>query len=198
MTERAAWLGRVCSIPLLVDRNGVVDGVPANSVENLGNPEGMISLIGRSLRELHDTPIDGDTATLLDDGWAWLDAEIAARLEAGAIVPDELPDPYRRYDAERLVALWAEGRPDPSEDDIVVCHGRPTLDRFVVHRGDLVGLVGTDSMCLGDRHLDLAIVHQSLQATIGGEAAFIFYDAYGIAPNVVRLDHYIFADLLVR
>ncbi len=199
------WVAENCGVPLLpraalADPSSEVPGVPADFIDNLGSPEGMIELVGQSLRVLHDTPLGIDAGDLFADGWDARASQIAQRRDANLIKPASLPDPYSRYGAERLVEMWREGRPDldgTTADELVLCHGAPSLDNIIVDQGELVGFVGLDQLCIGDRHLDLAVIHRSLQATIGGEAAFIFYDAYGIDPNVVRLDHYMFADLLL-
>lgn len=190
--DAADWVNARSSATVLSEPGPV--GAPASLIDNLGSPEGVIALIGRSLRALHDTPVD---AAPFPDAWPMLDAELGRRLADGAIDPTALPDPYRRYDAARLVEMWREGRPDLGDEPPVLCHGWPSLDRIIVDRTELVGFLGVDRLCVGDRHVDLAVVHQSLQDTIGGEAAFIFYDAYGIDPNVVRLDHHLFAALLL-
>lgn len=190
--DAANWVNANSDATILLERGAT--GAPASLIDNLGSPEGVIGLIGRSLRSLHDTPTEGAP---LPDGWAALDAEMDARLEAGSIDPASLPDPYRRYDAARLIEMWRESRPSAGDDAPVVCHGWPSLERVIVDRTELIGFLGAERLCVGDRHIDLAIVHQSLQDTIGGEAAFIFYDAYGIDPNVVRLDHHLFAALLL-
>lgn len=168
-------------------------GERADRFESLGNVEGSIQLLGESLRQLHDLDLPASEGSF---GWGWdaVAAHIGARLEAGRIDPQLFPEPYSRYDARRLVDIWMEGR--PSTEDLVVCHGRPEMAHVIVDGPSLSGVVSARELCVADRHLDLAVMHRSLQEVVGGEAAFIFYDAYGMDPDLVRLDHYVLADLL--
>ncbi len=118
-------------------------------------------------------------------------AEIRAGI--GALDPTILPDPYRRYEAERLLEIWLEGR--PGVEDLVLCHGRPDLDNLLVDPAP-VGWVGVGRLRLADRHADLAVVQYSLHRRFGPDSVFAFYEAYGTEPDLVRLDHYLLASFL--
>ncbi len=168
-------------------------GEPADWLESLGDIQGLIELVARSLRRLHDLEPGGEFP--FATGWEALRDEVVARRDAGEIDTSLLPPHYARYDAARLVELWIEGRP-ANPEDLVVCHGAATLSNFVVDAGQSAGMQGLDRLCLADRHLDLAVIHRSLHETLGGESPLIFFDAYGIDPGLVELDHYVLADYL--
>jgi aminoglycoside phosphotransferase len=54
-----------------------------------------------------------------------------------------------------------------------------------------------DVMMAADRHFDLAVLHRSVHDLLGPEAVFRLYDAYGLEPDLIRLDHYILASHLI-
>lgn len=201
-SARLQWLAGRTPVPLVVvdeineDGHWLVteklDGEPADQLESLGDIQGLIELVARSLRQVHELdPSNFPFAT----GWDSLRIDIETRHYDGEIDASRLPEPYSRYDGDRLVELWAKGRPTKPED-LVVCHGAPTLSNFFVDGQRLVGLDGVDHLRVADRHLDLAIIHRSLHETLGGESPLIFFDAYGIDPGLVELDHYVLADFL--
>ena len=66
------------------------------------------------------------------------------------------------------------------------------------HDGDRPsGVTGVHRLGVADRHLDLAIIHRSLQAAFGAEAVFGFYQGYGHTPKLVALDHYLLIDVMI-
>lgn len=200
--SRLRWLdGRFAAPRLLLDHTDEqgrwlvtsrLAGEPADRFEALGDIQGLVELLGRSLRALHDLDTDGFPFAA---GWEAVRADVERRRDRGDIDPTTLPEPYCRYDADRLVELWSEGRPTASED-LVVCHGAPTMTNFIVDGPNLSGLANVDDLRLADRHLDLAVIHRSLHETLGGESPLIFFDAYGLDPGLVQLDHYVLADML--
>lgn len=145
---------------------------------------------------LHDEDRSSPELGSLPSGWDAIDVAIGDRLRAGLIVPADFPEPYGRYESERLIDIWRNGRPEIEE--LVVCHGRPVLGSFHVDHGEVVAMGDLGGMRHADRHLDLAIVHQSLHSVLGPDAVFMFYDAYGLDPNLVLLDHYILGALLLE
>ncbi len=166
------------------DETGAVPGDRPDLVGDVGAVAvALAQLLGR-LHQLptNDVPFGGDWET------------VSARVQAGGVDAAGLPEPYCRYDTERLTELWIESR--PANDELVVCHGSPELSTMRFIEGRLVGIEPPDRLCLADRHLDLAIAQQSLSKHLGPESVFVFYDAYPVQPDLVRLDHYVLASLL--
>ncbi|MFT7597749.1 MAG: aminoglycoside phosphotransferase [Acidimicrobiales bacterium] len=155
--------------------------------DRLGDLVSVVGLVAEILLRIHALPIDDAP---FDRGWEAL----ASRLD-NEVDGAELPEPYCRYDLATLQRLWRDGRPDT--EDLVVCHGSPLLVNMGFGDGRLTTLARVDHPCVADRHLDLAIAHQSIQQHLGPEAVFAFYDAYGIPPDLVRLDHYVLASHLL-
>jgi aminoglycoside phosphotransferase len=65
-----------------------------------------------------------------------------------------------------------------------------------MRNGEVAGIRGEFGL-VGDRHLDLAVIQHSIHRTLGAEAVFGFYEAYGSDPNIVALDHYVLTGLLL-
>lgn len=173
-----------------------VGGRPADQPEHHGDLDGAVAAVARALRTLHDLDPSGAP---LATGWEDLERDIEL---AGIVDTDRLPEPYSRYRTEDLRSIWVGGR--PATEDLVVCHGHPTLDRFRIEtepsssgRVEVCAIVDADRFRVADRHLDLAIVQQSLLAVYGFDAVVLFYEHYGHEPDMLRLDHYVLAGLLL-
>jgi len=156
---------------------------------------GVRVAVGTGLRALHDLPLPGDPGMTI--GWAAVADRCRAAVAAAEPAAHRLPEPYGRYPMDQLLTMFIDGRPADPDADLVVCHGQPTLDRFLVEGGRFQGLTGFDSVIVANRHLDLAVIHQSVQAVLGPEAVFRLYAAYGQDPNVALLEHHILASHLL-
>jgi aminoglycoside phosphotransferase len=155
-----------------------------------GELDGIASAIGVALRQLHEVD---PTGSGLPIGWEHLEQRVAAN-QADLDVGD-LPEPYCRYSVELLVELWRQGRPEV--EDLVVCHGAPSLGNLRMTAGAVTGMTEWGHACVVDRHFDLAIVQRSLHYDLGPAAVFGFYEGYGADPDLVRLDHFVLASLLI-
>lgn len=108
-----------------------------------------------------------------------------------------MAEPYDRYAAERLVEIWTEAElPATYESTTVVLAGALSIDRMLLANGELSGIEGACGL-IGDRHLDLAVLQHSVHRDLGAEAVFGFYESYGADPNIVALDHFVLAALLL-
>lgn len=182
----------------------------ADEAHHHGDLDGVVAAVARALRALHD--LDPSDAPL-PSGWAALEQAIelqGVEARAGEAAGEEgdrddvvaLPAPYDRYPLADLRSIWVGGRP-PTED-LVVCHGRASLDQFLVTtapgvdgRVEVAAIRDAGRLRVADRHLDLAVVQQSLLAVYGFDAVVLFYEHYGADPDLVRLDHYVLAGLLL-
>ena len=168
-------------------------GYPADRPDLHADPDDLVVAVADGLRRLHSL---SSAPAGLDDGssdgphgWSYLAERCRNAVADSGFDAALLPPPYDRYDGSQLLAMMTEGR--PATEELVLCHGQPTLDQFLVDGGSFTGFRQLDNMIVADRHLDLAIIHQSVHHELGPEAVFRFYEAYGADPDIVRLDHYI-------
>ncbi|MEZ5227573.1 MAG: phosphotransferase [Acidimicrobiales bacterium] len=166
-------------------------GHAAHRVDAHGDMQGVPATLARALRQLHDQVVDVDDFPFAA-GWDDLAADVTASI--ADLDPSTLPDPYARYDAERLAEIWREGR--PGTEDIVLCHGDPSLPNLLIDPG-VVGWVDVGRLRLADRHLDLAVAQYSIHRNFGPDAVFAFFEAYDLDPDLVRIDHYLLANFLL-
>ena len=170
----------------------IPEGFPGHHPELQPEPDKVPAALGATLRRLHDLDID---QCPFRRSWDELTDQLAAAVYEGRLSPQRLPAPYDRYEPERLVELVRLG--PPKEEDLVVTHGSPVVSNLF-HDGDRPsGVTGVHRLGVADRHLDLAIIHRSLQAAFGAEAVFGFYQGYGHTPKLVALDHYLLIDVMI-
>lgn len=194
--ELAAAIESV-AVPQVVLRDGAwlvtrrPDGTPVDEPDRHPDPDDLVTAVGAGLRVLHGIDPAAVPSAEPDGGAA---AAVLARCRAtiGSWSADaRLPPPYDRRAPGELLELLEDGW--PADGEPVVCHGEPTADALLASNGTLVGIDRVDRAVVGDRHLDLAIVHLSIGDHLGPEAVFRFYEAYGDDPSIVRLDHYVLA-----
>ena len=198
-TDAHRWLGG--RIPFRLTEPEPDDATVARAGEphHHGDLDGVVAAVARALRALHT--LDPSDAPL-PAGWDALERTIELEGIETADPAVELAAPYDRYSLADLRSIWVGGR--PATEDLVVCHGRATLDQFWVTttpdadgRVEVTALGDAERFRVADRHLDLAVVQQSLLAVYGFEAVVLFYEHYGTDPDMLRLDHYVLAGLLL-
>ncbi len=176
---------------IVIALGGTNAGAPADRPDLHGDLPGLPAALGRGTARIHGIPVPPN-ATQFDAA-----AAITARLAAGMIDPAAMPEPYDRYEADRLVEIWTEATlPDSYASIPVVLAGSLTIDRMLLADGELSGISGEFGL-VGDRHLDLAVAQHSVHHQLGAEAVFGFYEAYGADPNIVVLDHHVLSGLLL-
>lgn len=168
-----------------------LDGVPAHRPDLHGDVGSLAEVAGNALRELHALPLD-DAPASLERGWEALAATATEHVAGGL---HEVDEPYQRYSNDQLLELWRQGRPEA--EDLVICHGDPALPNMMAKLGVFAGWVDLGGVRVADRHLDLAHAHASIHRNLGPEAVYVFYDAYGQDPELLRLDHYLLARQLL-
>lgn len=197
----ARWLGEHVStmkVELIADQTDSswlvterLPGVPAHRPDLHGDVGSLAEVAGNALRELHALPLDV-APTTVERGWDALAKLAEASVAAGI---DAVDEPYQRYTPAELLDLWQKGR--PQAEDLVICHGDPSLPNMMAHQGVFTGWVDLAEVRIADRHLDLAHAHVSVHRNLGPEAVYVFYDTYGADPDLLRLDHYLLAKQLL-
>ena len=115
---------------------------------------------------------------------------IASGLRAMHAVPiDDFP-------SEWIAASWV-GRtpaslgPRPSIDGPVLVHGDACAPSTVITQaGEWAGNVDFGDLGVGDRWADLAVASMSLDWNFGEGHEVEFFDAYGIEPDLERIEYY--------
>lgn len=187
----------ITSVPGWLVRESTSSGVAADQPDVHGHVEGLVDGIAEVLRRLHETAVD-ETAVDPDPSvyWQGIADQVSANVESGVVDPSRMSDPYSRYTAQQLHEMWLGTK--PATHEVVLCHGNPRLASFFFEGPTFVGCDDVASIRLADRHLDLAIVHHEIHHQYGPEAVFRFYESYGQDPDLVRLDHYILASMLLE
>ncbi|MBT8240900.1 MAG: hypothetical protein KJN63_06700 [Acidimicrobiia bacterium] len=166
-------------------------GDPADRPDLHGDLPGLPAALGRGLATIHRSVVPPGLQP------ADLGELIRTRLDRGAVTPADMPDPYSRYDPEQLIEIWSQGEERGAGSGAPVCLvGGLTIDRLLIHSGEVAGVRGAFGL-IGDRHLDLAVIQTSIHHTLGAEAVFGFYEAYGSDPNIVLLDQHVLSGMLL-
>lgn len=211
--QRALLTAVAAAAPFLVptitgEADGVLEtspppGTRADRPDLHPDPDDLIVAVGAGLQSLHGLAVspflaDGQEPSAAD-GWVTIAARCRAAVASGAVDPQQLPEPYRRYSAKNLLAMFLDGKPVDADDsiDVVLCQGRPNLAQFLVTNGTFSGFASMADAMVADRHYDLAVIHQSVQHVFGPEAVFRFYESYGQDPNVAKLEHYVLVSHLL-
>ena len=85
---------------------------------------------------------------------------------------------------------WVTDQPDV--DRKVVCHGDACAPNTLIDdAGRPCGHVDLGELGVADRWADLAVAEWSLRYNYGGDWRDVFFDAYGVAPDQDRMDHYL-------
>jgi kanamycin kinase len=85
---------------------------------------------------------------------------------------------------------WVTEAPDV--DRLVVCHGDACAPNTLVDdAGRCSGHVDVGDLGIADRWADLAVADWSLRYNYGGDWRGEFFDAYGVAPDQNRMEHYL-------
>jgi kanamycin kinase len=134
---------------------------------------------------LHTEGLSGSSA--VDPRWL-RDPRTAARaIGAGlALIHDALPV----EDCPFGPPAWVTESPDV--DRLVVCHGDACAPNTLIDDdGRPSGHVDLGDLGVTDRWADLAVAEWSLRYNYRGDWRGEFFDAYGIAPDQDRMDHYL-------
>jgi kanamycin kinase len=134
---------------------------------------------------LHTAGLPGTSA--VDPRWV-SDPRTAARaIGAGlALMHDTLPVddcPFGPPD-------WVTDQ--PAVDRLVVCHGDACAPNTLIDDdGRCCGHVDLGELGVADRWADLSVAAWSLEYNYEGDWRDEFFDAYGVAPDQDRMDHYL-------
>jgi aminoglycoside 3'-phosphotransferase-2 len=148
-------------------------------------PDQLVSECARALRDLH----------ALDPGTCPFDRRLAItvsmaeeRTRAGVVDETDFDDEHIGRTASELLARLTARQ--PTETDLVVCHGDACLPNFIVADGRFSGFIDCARLGVADRYQDLALATRSIAFNYGPEAVGTFLSAYGIDPDADRIAFY--------
>jgi kanamycin kinase len=194
--ERLAWAQQFTPVPRVLnsgrDESGTwlhtaaLPGRNAVDARWLADPAPAVAAIGRGLRALHNAlPV-----TTCPFSWMAEDRLTAARKRAAAGLIDVAawhPD----YQHLTVAQALADAVNRPPIDRMVVCHGDACAPNTLVgDDGDWTGHVDMATLGVADRWADLAIASWSLGWNFGMGWEPVFWDAYGVDPDPVRIAYY--------
>jgi len=174
--QRLRWLAGRHPAPEVIDYvvTGEVEllvtvALPGRSAVDplwLSRPVDAIRAIAVGLRALHALPID-------DCPFDWgVDVRLAAAEGSARTLPTALRGP-------------------PPLDRLVVCHGDACApNTLLTHDGSFLASVDMARLGIADRWADLAVATMSLGWNYADFDERVFWNAYGIDPDVERIDYY--------
>lgn len=175
--ERMRWARRWTTVPEVLDQGQdaahewlVTAALPGRSAVDprwIADPAAAVRAVGRGLRELHDA------LPVAECPWSWDPASrIANAAVRGIRVPDDLRVP-------------------PPVDVLVVCHGDACVPNTLLDDdGHALGHVDLAALGVADRWADIAVASMSTEWNFGPGWEDALIEAYGVAPDRVRIDYY--------
>lgn len=100
------------------------------------------------------------------------------------------------FPSEWSSEVWVGRAPEslgqrPPVDDPVLVHGDACAPNTLIsHDGEWVGNVDFGDLTVGDRWADLAVASMSLDWNFGEGHQGEFFDAYGVEPDMERIQYY--------
>lgn len=195
--DRMRWAAsRGVPVPIDIDY-GVTDGtewllteslpgIPATDEKLTADPASLVPLLAQGLRALHETPIhDCPFSFRLSDALI----HVHHRVESGIV------DPALDFHSEHVHltpgrALKELEMRRPETEEVVLCHGDYCLPNVLVDDGRISGYVDLGELGLADRWWDLSVATWSVGWNLGPDWEPAFLDAYGIEPDLERVDYF--------
>ena len=170
--ERLDWLRGKHPAPAVVDVianeaeqilvTRALPGESAVSERWIGKPTTVLQALGEGLRQLHDVPLDGCP----------FDWGVETRMRS-------------------VVLGGGRIEPPPPIDELVLCQGDPCApNTLLAADGSFLAHVDLARLGAADRWADLAVMSMSLEWNFREYDESVFWDAYGIEPDPLRIDFY--------
>lgn len=202
-TQRLRWLGArlaahrslaVANVLVAADLGGSYV-LATTALDGLGSQEGwaaelpparLAALLGRTLATFHHALEPADCPWSVPASAIVMAAR--ARLAAGGLAADQLPQPFTGAAPARAVDWLADHAPEaPDGSGAVVTHGDAGLPNLLVPE-DLdgpIGIIDVGRLGVSDPYRDLSVLVRSFVANCGPDHQETLTQAYGLD----RLDH---------
>lgn len=147
---------------------------------------GLVRALARGLRAFHEAvgeewcPFRFDVARALE--------HVARRVDGDDHEPGGFHAEHAHLTpAAALAELEATA---PADEDLVVCHGDFCAPNVLLQEGRVTGFVDLGELGVADRWWDVAVGAWSVGWNFGDDLEPLFYEAYGIAPDLERIRFY--------
>jgi len=195
--DRLEWLRDRITVPAVCNY-GMDDGTEwlllaplvgrdATTPELKSDPPTIVPLLGHGLRDFHeqldpdDCPFDFRNDVAI--------AHVRRRLEAGVFDDDyDFHDEFKHMTPEQAVRKLEELRPE--SEDLVVCHGDYCFPNVLIDHGSIAGYLDVGELGVADRWCDVAVGAWSTTWNVGPGWEELFYECYGIEPDVQKIEYY--------
>jgi len=184
--ERLVWLQDKLPVPKVIDY-GVIGNheylitmeIPGREASNeiyKKQTEGMIKLIAKGLRKIHEIPIEGCP---FDNSIEQLMGIIRSNYDKGIIDTSDLFIKFSEDNIDKLLHE-VEAFARKLEEDLVFTHGDYSLPNIIIDGGCISGYIDLGNCGVADRYYDLAVAEKSIIRNFGKEYVKIFFVHYGI------------------
>jgi len=192
--SRMRWARAYLPVPEVLDSgsDGTVDwlmtiaiaGVDASRHPLKADPARLVPILARGLAAFHRAapvaacPFDFRAANAIE--------RARRRVRLGMTKPGDLHPEHAHLTLD--AALAELERLAPRSEDLVVCHGDYCFPNVVLDEtGRVTGYVDLGELAVADRWWDVAIGAWSTTWNVGPGWENLFYEAYGIEPDVQRI-----------
>jgi aminoglycoside phosphotransferase len=184
-------------VPRVLDFRGVgelealrmtaVPGIDASDTRMHGDVARLIRALADALKVLHALPLSALSG--FERGLDDVIPEAARRLAAGEVDRDNFDDD-RNATAEQMYEQLLSAR--PARANLCATHGDYCLPNvlFDLDTFALTGFVDLGRFGIADRYQDLAIVTRSLAHNLGRDLTAAFFEAYGGAADLEKIEYY--------
>jgi aminoglycoside phosphotransferase len=170
-----------------------VAGLDGSHAINLSNPEQLVDLYARGIKELHkldirSCPLNQTLSVRLPDA----ERRVAAGLVDESNVEEDNKMRSPRDMLDELV------RNQPVHEDIVFTHGDYCLPNLIIDKGQVSGMIDLGKAGVADRYQDISLAIRSLRHNNKTDKyKSLFLDCYGMNElDEHKLEYYILLDEL--
>jgi kanamycin kinase len=193
--ERLRWAAEHLPVPMVlqVGRDARVQwlltnalpGVDATHERLRAEPERLVRLLARGLRQFHRAPTTGCPFDFRIDQAL---AHVQRRVDLNEIDSSCFNAEHRHLTPTGAVAILERDR--PQSEQVVLCHGDYCFPNILIENWSITGFVDLGELALADRWYDLAVGTWTTIWNLGAGWEETFLAAYGIEPDWERIRYY--------
>jgi len=193
--ERVRWAAQHLSVPEVLEAGrddrvqwmltNALPGVDATNEHLRAEPERLVRLLARGLRQIHRAPTaDCAFDFRLDRALA----HVRRRIDSNELDSRGFNTEHRHLTPAEALAILERDRPQTEE--VVLCHGDYCFPNILIEDWSITGFVDLGELALADRWYDLAVGTWTTIWNLGPGWEETFLRAYGIEPDWTRIRYY--------